>query len=487
MGQRRTAPAKLAAWALLNLPFPDEIRRAHAPAVRPTLSALSLYRTVTRWNLLARWLSGRGTASLGGLTSTLMGDYVTFLRVERGLSTNSVGNDMVAMLRLWVIGQQIPAISLDGAPPWLAAGKQDYLPRGEPAGENATEPIATATMGALLHWALQMVQTGAEPILAAHQFRGIPQEVAAEEGRRRGGVARLDAYLEQLRAAGEPIPARHDRKDHIAIDVFQIACRIRVTLDTAHAWAKRDEVRRYASRHRAPVKVPLDLTTQAAQILPREVRVEEIPALVGLLEAACFVVIAYLTGMRTGEVLALEAGSLRPSSRDGGWMLIHSRHFKSVRDEHGNHDSHGEVRATPWVAVAPVVQAIRTMEALHGGEGLLFPAVWRGDRKRLTRSRSRYAMAASITRFIDYINARHPAAIPADPHGRIASIRFRRTLAWHLANQPLGLVALAIQYGHLRTRSRTATPAAPGTGCKTWSTSRPPGQSRCGLTRRTRT
>ena len=50
-------------------------------------------------------------------------------------------------------------------------------------------------------------------------------------------------------------------------------------------------------------------TAQAAQVLPREVRVEEIPGLVGLLEAACFVVIAYLTGMRTGEVLALEAAA----------------------------------------------------------------------------------------------------------------------------------------------------------------------------------
>jgi hypothetical protein len=155
--------------------------------------------------------------------------------------------------------------------------------------------------------------------------------------------------------------------------------------------------------------------------------------------------------MRTGEVLALEAGSLRPSSHDGGWMLIYSRHFKTVRDEHGNHDSRGELRTTPWVAVAPVVRAIRTMEALRGGEGLLFPAVWRSDRKRLTRSRSRNAIAASVTRFVDHINTRHPGAIPDDPRGAIAPVRFRRTLAWHLANQPRGLIALAVQYGHLRT------------------------------------
>ena len=42
-------------------------------------------------------------------------------------------------------------------------------------------------------------------------------------------------------------------------------------------------------------------------------------------------------------------------------------------------------------------------------------------------------------------------AIPADPHGTISLSRFRRTLAWHIARRPNGLVALAIQYGHMRT------------------------------------
>ncbi|MFJ5730798.1 hypothetical protein [Streptomyces paradoxus] len=42
-------------------------------------------------------------------------------------------------------------------------------------------------------------------------------------------------------------------------------------------------------------------------------------------------------------------------------------------------------------------------------------------------------------------------AIPADPHGPIRLSRFRRTLAWHIARRPGGLIALAIQYGHMRT------------------------------------
>ncbi|WP_234016780.1 hypothetical protein [Streptomyces sp. LaPpAH-108] len=41
--------------------------------------------------------------------------------------------------------------------------------------------------------------------------------------------------------------------------------------------------------------------------------------------------------------------------------------------------------------------------------------------------------------------------IPDDPHGAIGLSRFRRSLAWHIARGPGGLIALAIQYGHMRT------------------------------------
>ncbi|MFE0139675.1 hypothetical protein [[Kitasatospora] papulosa] len=41
--------------------------------------------------------------------------------------------------------------------------------------------------------------------------------------------------------------------------------------------------------------------------------------------------------------------------------------------------------------------------------------------------------------------------IPPDPHGAIGTGRFRRTLAWHVSRRPGGVIALAIQYGHMRT------------------------------------
>ncbi|MET9811734.1 hypothetical protein [Streptomyces sp. NPDC006355] len=48
-------------------------------------------------------------------------------------------------------------------------------------------------------------------------------------------------------------------------------------------------------------------------------------------------------------------------------------------------------------------------------------------------------------------------AVPEDPHGAIGMSRFRRTLAWHVARRPGGLIALAIQYGHMRTVLDTRT------------------------------
>lgn len=61
---------------------------------------------------------------------------------------------------------------------------------------------------------------------------------------------------------------------------------------------------------------------------------------------------------------------------------------------------------------------------------------------RVNREASRLGLAAE--------------AIPDDPHGKVSASRFRRTLARHMARRPNGLVALAIQYGHMRTNFQWA-------------------------------
>jgi hypothetical protein len=129
--------------------------------------------------------------------------------------------------------------------------------------------------------------------------------------------------------------------------------------------------------------------------------------------------------------------------------LIRARHYKTAYDADGNHLSDGVLRPAPWVAVPQVVAAIRILEQQTAPTGLLFPT---NDTDRPGRSVTYATMNRRIDEFVSWINDRAgQATIPPDPHGRIGTRRFRRTLAWHIARQPGGLVALAVQYGHMRT------------------------------------
>jgi hypothetical protein len=167
--------------------------------------------------------------------------------------------------------------------------------------------------------------------------------------------------------------------------------------------------------------------------------------------------------MRPGEVLGLRTGCCPDPepNEDGttGRHLIRSHEYKTARDEHGNHLSAGVERDVPWVAITPVVNAIRVLERMIPDGHLLFDH--HAHDLRATRpgtgSLKRSALQTRIEDFVTWANTEatthHLAGqtIPADPHGNIGTGRFRRSLAWHIARRPNGLVALAIQYGHLRT------------------------------------
>jgi integrase len=185
------------------------------------------------------------------------------------------------------------------------------------------------------------------------------------------------------------------------------------------------------------------------------------------LGTACFIVIAYLTGMRPGEVLGLQSGCCPEPDDDGRTRrhLIRGKTFKTARDEHGNHDSAGVERDVPWVAITPVVNAIRALERMVPPGSLLFDKAAHdvAGRRQGTGSLKLATMRNRVEAFIAWANAEAtvrglPAeVVPLDPRGAVGTASFRRSLAWHIARRPGGLVALAIQYGHLRTAFSTVT------------------------------
>ena len=128
-------------------------------------------------------------------------------------------------------------------------------------------------------------------------------------------------------------------------------------------------------------------------------------------------------------------GSPEPDA-DGqtGRHLIHSTVFKSARDEHGNHQSAGVERDVPWVAIRPVVNAIRALERTVPEGALLFD---HDVHDRLSRpgtgSLKLSAMRDRIEDFVAWANAEAAThglpgeVIPPDPNGAIGTARFRRT------------------------------------------------------------
>jgi hypothetical protein len=153
---------------------------------------------------------------------------------------------------------------------------------------------------------------------------------------------------------------------------------------------------------------------------------------------------------------------------------LHGHNFKGVRDADGTPAPGGAARQ--WTVIPPVHTAIGILEQLTTSGHLLpapprlagqrvqaapaAPACTAGDpgsRHRTGQVITANAANARITEFITWVNtyaSEHgldSEAIPADPDGPVTLSRFRRTVAWHIARLPGGRIALAIQYGHLRT------------------------------------
>ncbi|MER5556866.1 hypothetical protein ABT001_35365 [Streptomyces sp. NPDC002793] len=111
--------------------------------------------------------------------------------------------------------------------------------------------------------------------------------------------------------------------------------------------------------------------------------------------------------------------------------------FKSAADADGNHHSAGHLREVPWVAVAPVVTAIRVLERIASDGGLLFDAATHAFQNTPTASATSIGQEGPrrrIEAFAAWASAlarrlgRGHEVIPDDPYGAIGLARFRRTL-----------------------------------------------------------
>jgi hypothetical protein len=463
------AELRLVAWTMLNGQLRPTFMKERATrrrnnGMRSRLGVDGMVGAVSTWMSLATWLAKRGITTLAACDTAALHEFSGYL-ASKNNSRGYVCRQLVDLTRLWAFDQLSARPVGVARPPWDQAGIDDFLPAqtSSNSGENAREALAAQTMGPLLIWAMRVVEDLADDILAACTERQRLHTVADASPRATPAAATaLAALVEPMLGGQVPVPVITDMGSKVLARIY-LRGRTGASPSQVERAAHRGLTAAAAER---PGPCPLDLPVTgriAGRPWRERLDYDEAPGLFRQLGTAAFIVCAYLTGMRPGEVLGLRSGCCPDPEPDEdgkvGRHLIRGYTFKDATDDNGNHISAGVERDVPWVAIRPVVTAIRVLERMVPEGSLLFDRNVHDYRRTRsgTGSLKLETLRSRIADFAAWANneaIRHGLTseiIPPDPYGWIGTARFRRTLAWHIARRPNGLVALAIQYGHLKT------------------------------------
>ncbi|MGW7544628.1 hypothetical protein ACWGKQ_26525 [Streptomyces sp. NPDC054770] len=469
---------------LVNGDLPSAFLRARHPTWRSRQAPKALYQTVGSRARLAVWLTDRGIATLGDCTTHVLGEYGLDLR-DSGTARITVRSGLSSLTRLWVFDQLSGRSSGIGCPPWETEGVDDYLPPATSGGENATEAIAEQTLGPLLIWAIRTVEEFSDDILTAWTERNRLRDAATANVATPASQASLRTFMDRIDTDRLPIP-RMDWPGRTTPAGTCIAALAGASLNQVYN-ASRDRGWRQAALRR-PGPCPLDVlvTGLLGDTAWREaIDYTEAAILMRRLGTACFIVIAYLTGMRPGEAAGLRSCCCPDPEPDNtglqGHHLITSTVYKTARDEDGNHRSEGEIRDVPWVAIAPVANAIRVLERRIPQGQLLFDHHahdLRGTRAG-TGSLTVHTLGIRVEDFVTWPTTRRlPAGWFMRSSRRIhtaRSVLSGSAEVW-LGTSPVGLAGLSLSRFSTAICGlpyQPATPRAAGTASTTSSTSRP--------------
>jgi hypothetical protein len=344
--------------------------------------------------------------------------------------------------------------------------------------ENSTDRIPEEVIGPLLKAAVFYVTTAGRDILAARdehiRLTAAAHQPHAGHGHSGFARARIDAYIQQLRDAGRGVPAvparRARRSPHVPMvdGVLQAPNAALVAKMTGVAVSA--EVRRYLADAGAEIGYQTGgLSTEMTPwpdsghpwcpgLGPSELNVE-----LTYLRTACWIVIAYLSGMRDAEVRELGPDCAFTEPGPDG-RLRYKLRGKVLKGRKLTGEE------AEWVVLDLVHQAVAVLTQVNDDPTHLFAhtSLTCTDRilfgevnKRLNRFRDHLNQlfgSPDIPYIPDVVTTRaddlqllgpEPAEqqIQREPW-RLNTLQFRRTLAWHIAHQPFGTIAGARQYKH---------------------------------------
>ncbi|MDX2544085.1 hypothetical protein ACOT81_20930 [Streptomyces sp. WI04-05B] len=420
-----------------------------------TIASIRTYFSCVRRFVL--WADTRGRP-LGQVSGEDLDAYHRELVVLR-LSLSTTYRDRRAVRMLWAYRSRLSEhLLLDPQrrPVWQAWARAN--PRRH--GENLTARIPENVLGPLLTWALRWVDDFAEDVLAARAER---DTIDTRPPAGADPLSALRCVLNDFRRHGQRLPAAPawlptGRRSPEMSPNFPHLARLagfpRLRFDKARPRRLIMEATRELG---VDTDSPLTHTVRArleGRPWLERVSYYEMARLERLLQVACWIVIAYLSGMRDSEVKHLQRGCLSVQRAPDGRVYRHRLHSLAFKGE----DALG-AEAT-WIVTAPVARAVAVLERFQPtDQDYLFapPLSSRSYRQRITEYDvlDSNATNSAITELIGWINSYctahgRPDHIPSErghtPH--LTTRRFRRTLAWFIARRPGGTIAGALQYRH---------------------------------------
>jgi len=328
--------------------------------------------------------------------------------------------------------------------------------------ENSTLRIPEEVHTRLLVWATRFVDDFSPDIIAAYtQWQALRIRRHPRRRMARETDALIRSFIDETARSRRPLPAHNDAVNHMAI-ARMIGCD-RLALhphkDSLVTLGREVGVSNYAYLG-IPIHGQLDGTAWIEGVTVEVGHPESLSRLTQTLQAACYILIAFLSGMRDSEIKHLRAGCLNVHLDANGspyrWT-VRSQAFKGEGDPMGT--------SAIWVIGEPAARAIRVLEQIQDSKGddkqaWLFAAIRTGaGRGSAGRTGNPAMTSASTARQLqafskwvnDYCDPRRRRDTIPDVDGhpwRLSPSQFRRTLAWYIARRPGGSVAGAIAYRH---------------------------------------
>ncbi|WP_405738564.1 site-specific integrase [Streptomyces sp. NBC_01525] len=444
-----------------------------ALALRSVRSPRTCYRYLRQFIEWFNWLTGEGLVTLEEVTQEMCKRYLEERHwsvpvpgePRRRLEPGTMRELVSAVQVLTLYGELTSSDGYrTGFAPW--SGKTATSVVGvKTTGSNRTPPVPDAILQPLLATCLYLVDVVGPHI--ADLLDQVRAEAAEDVGLPGGTLAHLPALrqvIEEVRAAGEPLPALADNQttkrvnrhgtDPLSLLAWgrlsrrakvgrlspEVCTRLAPALAelAAEVGFQRPLARKPASIARADNAELVPWTSPLAA--------EDVNITASYVVIACLVLTAALSGMRHSELLEIEAGCRRPAREIPGGgrrfrlagRLVKGQTFGGAPDE--------------WVVIEEVDRAVALAEHLLNrpdGEAL-FPTVDLSTRVKALR------------RWLERTGNRERWGLPVIPPGPASARMMRRTLALAIAQRPGGLLAAKVALKHISVATTEGYAARPG-------------------------